>query len=59
MSQQERKKFKEAVESYKKEVLSSKEASQKFLIELGIFTRKGNVRKPYKHLCIPQDLASH
>lgn len=53
MSKQEKEDFKKAVESHKKEVLASKEASQQFLVELGIFTKKGNVRKPYKHLCIP------
>jgi hypothetical protein len=57
MSKQERENFKKAVESYKKEVLVSKAASQQFLVELGIFTEKGNVRKPYKHLCIPQEQA--
>jgi hypothetical protein len=57
MSQQERKEFKKAVKSYKKEVTSSKEASQKFLIELGIFTNNGRLRKEYKNLCIPQGQA--
>lgn len=57
MSKQEKENFKKAVESYKNEVLTSKEASRQFLIELGIFTKTGNVRKPYKHLCIPQEQA--
>lgn len=57
MSDQEKKQYKKSVETYKKQVLSSKEASQRFLIELGVFTEKGNLRKPYKHLCIPQERA--
>lgn len=57
MSKQEKENFKRAVESYKKEVLVSQAASRQFLVELGIFTEKGNVRKPYKHLCIPQEPA--
>lgn len=57
MSKQEKENFKKAVESYKKEILASKAASQQFLVELGLFTEKGNVRKPYKHLCIPQEQA--
>lgn len=31
-----------------------REASRQFLVDAGIFTKKGNLRKPYKNLCIPQ-----
>ena len=55
MSEKERKEFQEIMETYRKKVTRSKETSQKFLVELGIITEKGNLRKPYKHLCIPQD----
>lgn len=55
MSEKERKEFQEIMETYRKKVTRSKETSQKFLIELGIITEKGNLRKPYKHLCIPQE----
>ena len=55
MSEKELKEFQDVLENYRKKVTKSKEASRKFLIELGIFTAKGNLRKPYKHLCIPQE----
>lgn len=54
MSKSDRKKFEEAIKSYKKEVLNSKESARKFLVELGIFTEKGRLRKPYKNLRMPQ-----
>ena len=57
MTEHEREKLKKALKAYKKEVTSSKKASQQFLIELGVFTNKGNLRKGYKNLCIPQDPA--
>jgi hypothetical protein len=54
MSQKEREKFASAAKLYQKKVLRSKKASRKFLIELGVFTEAGNVRKQYKGICIPQ-----
>jgi hypothetical protein len=55
MTEKEKSDLKRALKEYKKEVTSSKKASQKFLVELGVFTKKGNVRKEYKNLCIPPD----
>lgn len=55
MTQEERDKLKSALKAYKKEVTASKKASQKFLVELGVFTKKGSVRKEYKDICIPRD----
>jgi len=54
MSQLEREKFEKAAKSYKQRVTASPEAARRFLIELGVFTEKGNLREPYKSLCIPQ-----
>lgn len=53
MTTQEKEKLKNALKAYKQEVTATKAASQKFLVELGVFTEKGKVRKGYKNLCIP------
>lgn len=53
MTQEEKEKLKNALKAYKREVTASKEASRKFLVELGLFTKKGKVRKGYKDICIP------
>lgn len=50
MNLSQRNKTKKAIQEYKKKILSSPEASKRFLIELGIFTSKGKLRKPYKNL---------
>ena len=55
MTTQERENLKKALKTYKKRVTSSKKASRNFLIELGVFTKNGKVRKEYKNLCIPPD----
>jgi len=55
MSQQEREKFEKAAKSYKERVTSSQENARRFLIELGVFNEKGDLKERYKHLCIPQD----
>lgn len=31
-----------------KEVLSSKEKSKEFLVKIGVYTKKGNLRKSYR-----------
>jgi len=55
MSDKEVHDFLKILEDYRKKISKDKEASRKFLIELGIFTEKGNLRKQYKNLCIPQE----
>jgi len=50
MNKKEKNEFSKAIENFKNEILSSKENSQKFLIELGIFTKSGNLKKPYRNL---------
>jgi hypothetical protein len=57
MTDQEREQFFKDAAKHKKEVSSNKKAAQKFLIDIGIFTPKGNLRKPYKNLCIPRNPA--
>ena len=53
MDDKEFKIFKEALETYRNKVTKTKETSQEFLIEVGVFTEKWNLKKNYKHLCIP------
>jgi len=55
MTDKERKEFLEILDDKIRELSNSKEASQKFLVDLGIFTKKGNLTKKHKHICIPQD----
>jgi hypothetical protein len=55
MSEKKYKEYLKKIKEYKKEVTSSKESANKFLIELGILTPKGNIRKAYKPLCIQKD----
>ncbi len=56
MSDKERKDFALAIKKYTQELSKDKDASKVFLVKAGIFTPKGNLREPYKHLCIPQEL---
>jgi hypothetical protein len=53
MEDKEYKIFKAALESYRDKVTETKETSQEFLVNVGVFTEKGNLKKNYKHLCIP------
>jgi len=41
--------------AYTKELFKDKEKSKDFLVRAGIITKNGNLTKPYKHLCIPQE----
>jgi hypothetical protein len=53
MEDKDYKKFREVLESYRDKVTKTKETSQEFLVDVGVFTEKGNLKKNYKHLCIP------
>lgn len=53
MEDKDYKNFKKVLESYREEVTRTKEKSQEFLIDVGVFTEKGNLKQNYKHLCIP------
>lgn len=49
-SDKDREAFFKAAEKYKKWIMSSPEAKHQSLVNIGIITPKGNLRKPYKHL---------
>lgn len=55
MSEKERKQFSDAIKKYTLKLSSNKKASKSFLVKTGIITSNGNLREPYKNLCIPQD----
>jgi hypothetical protein len=52
MSEEERKEFIEIIEKYHKKVSGNKKAARELLYDAGIITKKGNLRRNYKHLCI-------
>ncbi len=39
------------MKAMRKKLEGDKKASQKFLVDAGIFTEKGNIKKPYRELC--------
>jgi hypothetical protein len=45
--------FLTAMQKYKTKVTKTEESSKRFLVELGVITKKGNPTKHYKNLCIP------
>ncbi len=47
--------FLEILDKYKSKVSKSEKSSKAFLVELGVITEKGNLRKNYKDLCIPKE----
>lgn len=53
MTEKERQDFIEILENLRLKLSKDKEAARKFLVDAGIYTAKGNLRKPYKSLCIP------
>lgn len=55
MSKKEIAEFESALIAYGKELVASKKKSEDFLVRIGVITKKGNVRKHYKNLCIQQD----
>lgn len=57
MSDKERKEYLEGLGKLRKKLLNDPAAARKFLVDAGIYTAKGNLRKPYKNLCIPHDPA--
>ncbi len=57
MTDQERQDFLKILESYKNKLSKNKNAAREFLVDVGVYTKKGNLRKNYKHLCIPQEQA--
>ena len=57
MTAQEHKRFVSLLNQYKRKVTKDKSFARSFLIDLGVVTEKGNLRKPYKNLCIPEEQA--
>ena len=57
MSDRERKEYLIELEKLGEKLAKDSVAAKKFLVDAGIITTKGNLRKPYKNLCIPQDQA--
>ena len=55
MNKTEIDKFEAAIKAYVKEVTATKKKSEDFLVRIGVITKKGNVSKHYKNLCIQQD----
>jgi len=41
------------LDNYKIKVSKTEKSSKAFLVDLGVITEKGNLRKNYKNLCIP------
>ena len=39
------------LKSYQLKVTKSKAASKKFLVDIGVMTKKGNLKKNYRELC--------
>jgi hypothetical protein len=56
MDNKELKDFIKLLEEYKRKPVT-KESATKFLVDIGVITEKGNLRKNYKNLCIPQEQA--
>lgn len=50
MSDKELKELIGLLEGLRKKLKGDREASRAFLVRAGIFTEKGNLRKPYKEL---------
>jgi len=53
MNEQELQLMLAKIEAHKKKVTSSKKAATEHLIELGIFSRDGQLTENYRELCIP------
>ena len=51
MSSKEIRDFNTVIKTYGKKVAESKEESKKMLEEIGVITKKGNVRKQFRNLC--------
>ena len=55
MTQREREKELKQMEEFKESLKGDREKSIALLVGAGIITPKGNLRKPYKNLCIPRE----
>jgi hypothetical protein len=57
MTEEERLKYLKELSKKKKKALKSKESAIELLKQFGILTEKGNLRSPYKAVCIPDEAA--
>lgn len=55
MNSKEIKTFDAVIKAYGRKVASDKGASKNLLVNIGVITDKGNVRKAYKQLCTAGD----
>ena len=53
MTEKERNELLAYMEEFEKKVAGNKELARDFLVRAGIYTKKGKLAKPYKHLYIP------
>jgi hypothetical protein len=53
MSDKERKEYLIALDKLGAKLAKEPIAAKQFLVDAGIITTKGNLRKPYRNLCIP------
>lgn len=58
MSNKERRELLKILEKYKAKNLT-KTQSRKLLVDAGIFTKSGKLKKEYKNLCIPQEAVTY
>lgn len=57
MTEEERQILLDSLEKRKKKALKSKRAALKYLIEIGMYTPKGNLRAPYNAVCTQEEMA--
>lgn len=55
MTEQEILYFLNVLNQYKEKLSKNKKAAKKFLVDAGIYSENGNLKRNYKHLCIPQE----
>ena len=53
MDEKERNELLAFIAEFKKKVEGNKELARQFLVEVGIYTKEGQLAEPYQHLYIP------
>jgi hypothetical protein len=57
MNEKDRKRLSKAIKRTRKNSLKSKRTAFNLLVDIGMITKNGNLRHPYKDVCIPQKQA--
>lgn len=57
MNEQEKSEFLKILKKEREKFSQNSEEAKEFLVKVGISTTKGNFKKAYKYLCIPQEQA--